>query len=187
MCIKLSNSQNLLWDSLETRVLLSDFAQQLCREDADVQTFTLFYLTLLVYLQLRFWNKIPLPRREESGSRSKYECQKLQRLYTQSGAACVSVHSLVKASNLAVSKVRQSFHSKHSHTKVILATGTFKRKKAFARFENGLWLIHRAYVDKLAYDNNGLKYLVVRRDLFDSTVYAKRLKTKESKITVRAV
>ena len=43
-----------------------------------------------------------------------------------------------------------------------------------------------AYVDKLAKDNNGVKYLLVRQDLFDRTVDAKRMKTKDSKETVRA-
>ena len=42
-----------------------------------------------------------------------------------------------------------------------------------------------AYVDKLAKDNNGVKYLV-RQDMFDRTVEAKWMKTKESKETVRA-
>ena len=43
-----------------------------------------------------------------------------------------------------------------------------------------------AYVDKLAKDNNGVKYLLVRQDLFDRTVDAKGMKTKDSKGTVRA-
>ena len=43
-----------------------------------------------------------------------------------------------------------------------------------------------AYVDELAKDNNGVKYLLVRQDLFDRTVDAKGRKTKESKETVRA-
>ena len=43
-----------------------------------------------------------------------------------------------------------------------------------------------AYVDKLAKDNNGVKYLLVRQDLFDRTVDAKGMKTKDSKETVRA-
>ena len=43
-----------------------------------------------------------------------------------------------------------------------------------------------AYVDKLAKDNNGVKYLLVRQDLFDRTVDAKGKKTKDSKETVRA-
>ena len=44
-----------------------------------------------------------------------------------------------------------------------------------------------AYVDKLAKDNNGVKYLLVRQDLFDRTVDAKRMKTKDSKKTVCTV
>ena len=38
-----------------------------------------------------------------------------------------------------------------------------------------------AYVDKLAKDNNGVKYLLVRQVLFDRTVDAKVMKTKDSK------
>ena len=43
-----------------------------------------------------------------------------------------------------------------------------------------------AYVDKLAKDNNAVKYLLVRQDLFDRTVDAEGMKTKDSKETVRA-
>ena len=43
-----------------------------------------------------------------------------------------------------------------------------------------------AYVDKLAKGNNGVKYLLVRQDLFDRTVDAKGMKTKDSKETVPA-
>ena len=42
-----------------------------------------------------------------------------------------------------------------------------------------------AYVDKLAKDNNGVKYLLVRQDLFDRTVEAKGMKTKDSRETVK--
>ena len=42
-----------------------------------------------------------------------------------------------------------------------------------------------AYVDKLAEKNNGVKYLLVRQDLFDRTVDAKGMQTKDSKETVR--
>ena len=41
------------------------------------------------------------------------------------------------------------------------------------------------YVDKLAKDNNSVKYLLVRQDLFDRTPDAKGMKTKNSKETVR--
>ena len=55
--------------------------------------------------------------------------------------------------------------------------------KAFARFKNEIWCIDLAYVDKLAYDNNGVKYLLVRQHLFDRLVDAKRMKTEDSKET----
>ena len=42
-----------------------------------------------------------------------------------------------------------------------------------------------AYVDKLSKDNNGVKYLLVRQDLFDRTVDAKGMKTKDLKETVK--
>ena len=43
-----------------------------------------------------------------------------------------------------------------------------------------------AYVDKLAKENNGVKYLLVRQDLFDRTVNAKGMKTKDSQEFVKA-
>ena len=43
-----------------------------------------------------------------------------------------------------------------------------------------------AYVDKLAKENNGVNYLLVRQDLFDRTVNAKGMKTKDSQETVKA-
>ena len=43
-----------------------------------------------------------------------------------------------------------------------------------------------AHVDKLAKENNGLKYLLVRQDLFEGTVNAKGMKTKYSQETVKA-
>ena len=42
-----------------------------------------------------------------------------------------------------------------------------------------------AYVDKLAKDINGVKYLLIRQDVCDRTVDAKGVKTKDSKDTVR--
>ena len=43
-----------------------------------------------------------------------------------------------------------------------------------------------AFVDKLAKENKGVKYLLVHQDLFDRTVDAKGMKTKDSKESVRA-
>ena len=87
---------------------------------------------------------MPKLKREEAGSLSKSERQRLQKLYTQGGAAYGSVRNLVKASNFSVSKVRQFLLSKHSHTKFTLATRKFKRLKAFAFFkiEIDVWTWH---------------------------------------------
>ena len=58
--------------------------------------------------------------------------------------------------------------------------------KAFATFKNEIWCKDLVYLDKLAKDNNGVKYLLVRQDLFERTVDAKGMKSKDSKETVRA-
>ena len=98
----------------------------------------------------------------------------------------MSVRNLVKASNLSVSKVRQFLHSKPSCTKFTLATRKFKSMKAFARCKNEIWCMDLTYVDKLAKDDNGVKYFLVRQDLFDRSVDAKGMKSKDSEETVRA-
>ena len=128
---------------------------------------------------------MPKLKRAEAGSLSKSERQKLQKLYTEGGAAYGSVGNLVKASNLSVSKLRQFSHSKPSHTKFTLATSKFKRMKAVARFKNEIWCMDLPCVEKLAKDK-GVRHLLVHQGLFDRTVDAKRMKTKDSKETVRA-
>ena len=67
-----------------------------------------------------------------------------------------------------------------------LAAPYFKRMRAFARFRNEIWCMDFAYVDKLAKENNGAKYLLVRQDLFDRTVNAEGLKAKDCQETVKA-
>ena len=129
---------------------------------------------------------MPKLKIEEAGSFSKYERQKLQRLYTQGAAAYGSVCNLARASITPVSKVRQFLHSKDSFTKFILATRKFKRMRGFARFRNEIWCMDLAYVDKLAKENNDVKYLLVLQDSFDRTVNAKGMKTKDSQETVKA-
>ena len=124
---------------------------------------------------------------EEDGSLSQYERQKLQRQYTQGAAAYGSVRNLTKASRLPVSKVRQFLHSKASYTKFTLTARKFKKMRAFARFRNEFWCMDLAYVDDLAKEINGVKFLLVRQDLFDRTVTARAMKTKDSQETVKAV
>ena len=43
-----------------------------------------------------------------------------------------------------------------------------------------------AYDDVLTKENNSVKYLLVRQHLFDRTVNARRMKTKDSQETVKA-
>ena len=82
--------------------------------------------------------------------------------------------------------MRQCLHSKAFKTRFTLATRKFKRMRAFAKFRNEISCIHLAYVDEVAKKNNGLKYFLVRQDLFDRTINAKGLKTKDSQETVKA-
>ena len=121
---------------------------------------------------------------EEAGSFSKYERQKVKRLFSQGVAAQGTVRNLAKSSRLPVSKVIQFLHSKASDTKFTLATRKFKRMRAFPRFKNEIGRMDPAYVDKLAKENNGVKYLLVRQDLFDRSV--KGMKIKDSQETVKA-
>ena len=129
---------------------------------------------------------MPKLKIEEAGSFSKYERQKLQKVYTQGAAAHGSVRNLAKASRLPVSQFRQFLHSKASYKKLPLAAQKFKKKRAFARFRKEIWCMDLAYVGKLANENNGVKYLLVLQDLFDRTVNDKGKKTKDSQETVKA-
>ena len=93
---------------------------------------------------------MPKLKRQEAESLSKFERQKLQRLYTQGGAAYGSVHNLVETGSLSVSKVRKNLHSKPLYTKFTLAELNFEQMKAFASFKNEIWFMDLAYVVKLA-------------------------------------
>ena len=130
---------------------------------------------------------MPRAKKQELGSFSKSERQNLQRFYAQGFAAYGSVRNLAKAAKLSRSKFREFLHSKTSYDRFTRATGNFKRRRAFARFKGKIWCMDLAYVDKLAKDKNGVKYLLVRHDLFDRAVDAKRMKTKDSKEAVKTI
>ena len=86
---------------------------------------------------------MPEPKREEAGSLSKSERQELQTLYTQVGVAHGSASNLVQASNRPVSKERQLLEI--LFTKFTLATGKFKRMKAFASFKKEICCMNFPY------------------------------------------
>ena len=58
--------------------------------------------------------------------------------------------------------------------------------KAFARFRNEICCMDLAYVDKLAKENNDVTYLLFHQDLFDRTVSARGMKTRDSEEMVEA-
>ena len=113
---------------------------------------------------------MPRVKKEGLGSLPKSERQKLQRLYTEGFAAYGFVRNLAKTTKLSPLKVREFLHSKTSYTRFSQATLKFKRKRAFERFKNEVLCMDLAYVDKLATDNNGVKYLLVHQELFDRSV-----------------
>ena len=89
--------------------------------------------------------------------------------------------NLSKANELSPPKVREFLDSKSSCNRFTEATSKVKRSTDFAKFKNEIWCLELAYVDKLAEDNNGEKYLLVRKiKVFDRTVDAKGVKTKDS-------
>ena len=99
------------------------------------------------------------------------ERQKLQTLNTRSGAAYGSALELVKARILPVSKVGQFFAFKDLlHTFTLASLRCSKTLKAFTRFNTEVWCKGLAYVVKLAKENKGIKFLLVRQNLFKETV-----------------
>ena len=129
---------------------------------------------------------MPKKKREGAGFKlSRPKKQKLQKLYSEGPAAYGSVKNLTKPSKLPVSKVQLFHHSKSSYTRFNQATRKFRRMRAFARFQNEIWCLDLAFVDKLVKDNNGVEHLLVCQNIFDRTVDAKGMKTKDSKETVK--
>ena len=57
--------------------------------------------------------------------------------------------------------------------------------RAFATFKSEIWCMDLAFVDKIAKDSHRVIFLLVRQDMFDRRVDAKRMTTKDSKETVK--
>ena len=183
--IKFSTSNFLILDGRDTDVSLTDFAQTLKRKNAEVPDnfFTLPDVAdITASLVL---NKNAEEKERGSWFLSRSEKQKLQKLYSEGSAAYGSVKNLTKASKFPVSKVQYFLFSKSSYTKFNQATRKFRRMRGFASFRNEFWCMNLAFGDKLAKDNNGVKYLLVRQDMYDRAVDAKGVRTKDSKETVK--
>ena len=128
---------------------------------------------------------MPKLKIEEAGSLSKYERQKLQRLYTQGTAVYGSVRHLANASRLQVSKVRQVLLSKASYKRLLWQHGTSREWGLLldSKMQLGAWILHTSIIWQKRIT---LKYLLVRQDLFDRTLNAKGMKTKDSQGNVKA-
>ena len=119
-------------------------------------TFTLLYLTLLVYLQLWFWREMLQPKGMEAVSFLKYERQKSQGCIRRV-VLLMGLCAIYRKLATFFFKGETIFYSKTSYTKVTLATRIFKRIKALARYKMETWCTDLAHVDKLSNDKSAVK------------------------------
>ena len=82
--------------------------------------------------------------------------------------------------------VEQFLQTKTSYTKFDPPIRRFRRFQAFSKYINDIWCIDLAFVDKLAIQNNGVKYLLVAVDVFSQFVKVQTMKTKYAKDTLQA-
>ena len=129
---------------------------------------------------------MPKQKIEELGSLSKSEKVRLNRLYSRGRAAYGSIQNLSKASGLSKKKVEKFLQTKTSYTKFGPPIRSFRRLQAFSKYINEIWCMDLAFVDKLAGQNNGVKYLLVAVDIFSRFVRVQTMKTKYAKDTLQA-
>ena len=129
---------------------------------------------------------MPKGKTEELGSFSKSEKVSLNRLYSRGRAAYGSVRNLSKASGLSKRKVEQFLQTKTSYKKFGSPIRRFRRLQAFSKYINESWFVYLAFVDELASQNKGVKYLVVAVDVFPRFVRVQTLKTKYAEDTLQA-
>ena len=183
--IQLSNSQTLILDVVETGVFMLALAQPQWRKNADVPK---------IYFTWRRWCISDSDSESECQNQRERKLGPSQKLNIRNCKGCT--HKVVLLMGLCATWWKLAIcqyqtwdnflHSKPSDTKFTVATRKFKQMKAFDGFKNEIWCMTVAYVDKLAKDFNGVKYLLLRQDLFDRTVDTKRRKPENSKETVRA-
>ena len=119
----------------------------------------------------------------EDGAISSSERRILQGLYKSGPSAYGSVQSLVKESNLPRKKVLEFLHGKKAYTKYRLPQRRFQRLGVMAKYINEIWCLDLAHMDKLADDNNGVKYLLVAIDVLSRFVRVQPMKDKTAAVT----
>ena len=129
---------------------------------------------------------MPKQKIEELGFLSKSEKVRLNRLYSRGRAAYGSIQNLSKAGGLSEKKVEKFLQTKTSYTKFGPPIKCFRRLQAFSKYIDEIWCMDLAFVDKLASQNNGVKYLLVAVDTFWRFVRVQTMKTKYDKNTLQA-
>ena len=131
---------------------------------------------------------MPKQKIEELRFLSKSEKVRLNRLYSRGRAAYGSIQNLGKASGLSKKKVEKFLQTKTSYTKFGPPIRSFRRLQAFSKYINEIWCRDLAFVDKLASQNNGVKYLLVAVavDNVSRFIRVQTMKTKYAKDTLQA-
>ena len=184
--IRLSQSENIIIDNRDTKESIVDFVCALKRKNTDFPIFTLpFWMQLKFHLNL-LSTRMPKRKTEELGSLSKSEKVSINRLYSRVRAAYGSVQNLSKVSGLSKKKVEQVLPTKTSYTKFGPPIRRFQRLQVFSKPINETWCMDLAFVDKLASQNNGVKFSLVAVDVFSRFVRVQTMKTKYAEDTLQA-
>ena len=181
---KLSSSQTLIWDGTETGIFLSDFAQQLRRKNADVPD---FYFTLLgaAGISPNLNQNVKAKGTESCVFFKIGTSETAKALHT--GWCCLWVSAQLKKGWQSVSiKSETIFTYKTFLNKIFSCHIWCEENQGNCWIQKWNLVDDLAYVDNLAKDNNGVKYLLVRQNQFDRTVAAKKMRTKDSKEAVCA-
>ena len=107
-------------------------------------------------------------------------------MYSRGRAAYGSIQNLSKASGLSKKKVEKFLQTKTSYTKIGPPISCFRILQAFSKYINEIWCMDLAFVDKLASQNNGVKYFLVAVDIFSRFFRVQIMKTKYAKNTLQA-
>ena len=168
---KLSQSDNTNIDNRDTKESIVDFVCALKRKKTPVfQIFILLFWKQLNFLLNLLLTRMPKQKIEKLGSFSKSEKVRLNRLYSRGRAVYGSIQNLSKASGLSKKKVETFLQTKASYTKLGPPIRCFRKLQAFSKNFNEIWCMYLAFVDKLASQNNGVKYLLVAVDTFSRFV-----------------
>ena len=106
-------------------------------------------------------------------------------MFSKGRAAYGSIQNLSKASGLS-KKIRTFFTNQDIVYKIWSTIRVLRRLQAFSKYINEIWYMDLAFEDKLASQNNGVKYLLVALDIFLRFVRVQTMKTKYAKETLQA-